>query len=122
MELGIVKGTELLTACARLVHSIVLQMKGENEMQSRAVAEMNAVSGKYDYKYLLGFGKRLEAMAAYRRHDIENALELLDASTCYFDEIGNTAMASSNTLYRYLWQSGKTLQRLCQALRKGPSD
>lgn len=104
LELDMVKRTEFLRGYACLAYAMVLYLKDEQDSHPRIMEEIIAIGEKHDYKYLLGFGKRLAALADYRRHDLENALELLDASTYHFEEIGNTAMASSNMLFRCLWQ------------------
>lgn len=109
LELDMVKKAELLRGYARLCYSMVLHLKDEQDSHPLIMEEMTEIGEKHDYNYLLGFGRRLAAFAGYRRHDLGNALELLDASTWYFEEIGNTAMASSNMLYRCLWQCGQSI-------------
>lgn len=123
MELSPFKKSEVLMTISRLAYSLILLLKDEQDSYLRLIEEITTAGEKHDYKYLLGAGKRLAAIANYRRHDLENAVDLLDSSTAFFAEIGNTAMAASNTLYRCLWLSRRhsvpeLLNEAQKALRK----
>ncbi|KJS16697.1 MAG: hypothetical protein VR69_08230 [Peptococcaceae bacterium BRH_c4b] len=104
LEMDLVKRAELLRGYTLMFYSMILQLKDEQDMQPLIMEELLAIGEKHDYKFILGFGKRLAALDSYRRHDLEGALALLDASTHFFEELGNTPMASSNKLSRCLWQ------------------
>jgi len=97
---------ELLGGYARLIYSFVLLMKDDTANLAAALEETAAAGEKHDYKYLLGFAKRIAAFSWYRQHDPENALRLLDESTAFFQDIGNDPLAASNFLYRCLWTAG----------------
>jgi ATP/maltotriose-dependent transcriptional regulator MalT/DNA-binding SARP family transcriptional activator len=101
LKLDLLTRAQLLKGYAQVFYSIVLQLKGEED--TRMLNELLMIGDKYGNKYLLGQGKRMAAMTSYRQHNLEDALELLDASTYYFEELGNTALASSNRLTRCLW-------------------
>jgi DNA-binding SARP family transcriptional activator len=103
LELDMVKRAELLRGYTKLVYSVILQVKDEQDEQPWVMEEIMAIAEKHDYKFLLGFGRRLGAFACYRRHNLEQALDMLDTSTCFFEELANATMASSNRLYRGLW-------------------
>lgn len=104
LKLEICKTAELQNGYLLLYCCSILQLEDLLRPQSQELENILAIGEKYDYKYLLGSGKRLKALAYYRQHDPEYALEILDASTVLFEEMGNTAMVSSNILYRCLWQ------------------
>jgi ATP/maltotriose-dependent transcriptional regulator MalT/DNA-binding SARP family transcriptional activator len=104
LELEICSAAELRNGYLLFYYCTILQLEDQLRPQSQELEKLIAIGEKYDYKHLLGSGKRLEAIACYRQHDLESALESLDASTSFFEGMGNTAMISSNTLYRCLWQ------------------
>ncbi len=103
LELELVQKSELLRGCTLLAYSLVLQAADKQGPQPRVIQEMTAIGERNGYLFLTGSGKRQEAFAAYRRHDLDQALELLEASTDCFTALKNTALAASNRLYRALW-------------------
>lgn len=107
LALNVADKSELLKVYTLLEYSVTLIIDGKTDRLNAILDEIFAIAKKYDYTYILGYGSRLAAIASYHRHDINNALSLLDTSNCFFHKIGNTAMISSNNLYRCLWLCGK---------------
>lgn len=103
LELDITKRSELLRGYTQLVYSMILQIKDDQISNPWIMDELMAIGEKHDYKFLLGYGKKLGALACYRRHDLDQALEMLETSTSLFEELGNTSMTAANQLYRELW-------------------
>jgi DNA-binding SARP family transcriptional activator len=99
----IIKNAEQLKGYNQVYYSIVLHLKDDPSTLSTILDQLMTIGEKHDNKFMLGFGKRLSAFSSYRRHDLQGALELLDASTRFFEELGNSVLASSNRLYRCLW-------------------
>jgi DNA-binding SARP family transcriptional activator len=104
LKLEMAGRSELLKGNTQIYYSIVLQLKDDSDPQM--IDEIMGIGAKRESKFMLGCGRRLKAFACYRRRDLEGALEHLDASIGYFEELGNNALASSNKLWRCLWLCG----------------
>ena len=104
LKLEMVDRSELLRGYTQIYYSIVLQLKDDSDPQM--IDEIMDIGAKRESKFMLGCGRRLKAFVCYRRRDLEGALEHLDASIGYFEELGNNALASSNRLWRCLWLCG----------------
>ncbi len=65
--------------------------------------ELLNLGKKYNSGYALGFGKKDAALARYIAHDIDSALELMNASARYFRDYQNHAQVHRSTLFQNLW-------------------
>jgi LuxR family transcriptional regulator, maltose regulon positive regulatory protein len=106
LGLDLVNRAELLKGYTQLLYAMVLYLQDELKVHPRVLKDIIAIGEKCDYKYLLAFGRRLEAFLFYHNHDVEHARISLDASTSLFEAAGNRAMVAVNKLCRALWLSG----------------
>ncbi len=66
-------------------------------------SELLRLGEKYRSGYALGFGKRDAAIARYRAHDVDQAVELIRASAASFEDYHNEAHVRRNIMYQNLW-------------------
>ena len=65
--------------------------------------ELLGLGEKYGSGYALGFGKKDAALARYIAHDIDQAVELINASAAHFRDYRNDAHVCRSVLYKNLW-------------------
>lgn len=65
--------------------------------------ELLSLGEKYGSGYALGFGKKDAAVARYIAHDINQAVELINASAAHFRDYSNEAHVCRSLLYKNLW-------------------
>ncbi|WHH56931.1 hypothetical protein [Petroclostridium sp. X23] len=104
-RMNLVKKTEMLKCFALMFQLMILHLKKDDTIFCDVKDELLEISEKYNFLFVLGIGKKLEAINSYCKHDSETAYELLDASNKYFQRLGNTAMHQFNNLHRCLWLS-----------------
>lgn len=107
LNLDLIKRMEMLRGYILLFYCMALLLKDEQDALLPLMHELTGIGEKNDYKYMLGYSMRLAAFTSYRDHDLENALERLDASTRYFEGIGNNSLVSTNELTCCLWLCGQ---------------
>ena len=103
LGLEMVAGSKMLKGYAQMYFLIAHQLQDDTAALSPLLDEMMAIGEKYNYRLILGYGNRVAAIAGYRRHDLDDALERLDESTRAWEALGNQPMANLNRLYRCLW-------------------
>ena len=76
---------------------------GDRAWSARIRNELLSLGEKYGSGYALGFGKKDAALARYLAHDIDQAVELIDASAAHFRDYRNDALVWRSALYKNLW-------------------
>jgi DNA-binding SARP family transcriptional activator len=104
-ELELVKRAVLFKAFALTYLSNVLYIKNDIPGLAAIEGELWESGEKYEFNYMLGYGKRASAYRKYVQHDLDTAVELLEMSISHFEQFGNRAMASLNNLCLLLWLS-----------------
>lgn len=83
-------------------HTISLYM-GDAEWSAWIRNELLSLGEKYSSGYALGFGKKDAAIARYLAHDIDHAVEFMNASAQYFKSYQNDAHVHRSAMYKNLW-------------------
>lgn len=104
-NLNLVKRAELFRGYALTLYARMLYLKNDPAAFAALENEQRTIGEKYDFNFMLGFGKIASAYLKYARHDLDNAVDLLDASIYHFEQYGNTIIASVNKLCCLLWLS-----------------
>ena len=104
-ENNLVKRSEFFKALALTYYSTVLFLKNDTTSLVTAENQLTTIGEKYEYNFMLGFSKRASAYRKYAMHNLESAVELLEASSQHFEEYGNSVITALNKLCRLLWLS-----------------
>lgn len=105
--MDLLKKAEMIKGFALLFYAVVLHLRHDQAAFSSLKEEMLAVGEKYNFLYILGYGKRLLALESYCEHDPQTAMQLLQSSTYHFQQLGNEAMCALNKLSECLLLSGQ---------------
>ena len=107
------KRGEFFNALALTYYCTVLFLKNDTATLSSVESHLTPIGEKYEYNFMLGFCKRASAYRKYALHDLESAVELLEASNRHFEEYGNSIITAPNKLCSLLWLSqGKISEKL----------
>jgi DNA-binding SARP family transcriptional activator/tetratricopeptide (TPR) repeat protein len=103
LQMELLQKVEIFRVFSLAFYATLLTLKDDRRKLQPVQAELTALSEKHGYLYTLGLSRRLAAVQRYSNHDLDSALDLIDASTEYFEQMGNIALPYINRLNRCLW-------------------
>ena|GEM_PF-603602 len=98
LELPVVKDNDVWKGLALILSHVVCYLQDDEETGHRVREELWDLGEKYDSAYYKAYAERARAFAFYHRGELKHAREILFSSLYFFEQNGNTAMASLTRL------------------------
>jgi len=87
-----------------IFYSFVCFLQDDIETHWNTIRQMGEITQKHPWLYIQCFYERATALAYYRKHDLDNALDWMDSSIQHFEELGNLPLQHSSQLVLLLWR------------------